>query len=49
MKRAKTLLKMSGKLSLTHSLIHVQHFETVPNSKKLQTTTEVWDFKIQIA
>ena len=35
---------------LTHSLIH--HFETVPNSKKLQTTTEMWllvDFKIQIA
>ena len=31
---------------LTHSLIH--HFETVPNSKKLQTTTEM-DFKIQIA
>ena len=34
---------------LTHSLIH--HFETVPNSKKLQTTTEMWllkDFKIQI-
>ena len=25
---------------LTHSLIH--HFETVPNSKKLQTTTEMW-------
>ena len=35
---------------LTHNLI--QHFETVPNSKKLQTTTEMWllkDFKIQIA
>ena len=34
---------------LTHSPI--QHFETVPNSKKLQTTTEIWllkDFKIQI-
>ena len=34
---------------LTHSLIH--HFETVPNSKKLQTTTEMWllkDFKVQI-
>ena len=34
---------------LTHSLIH--HFETVPNSKKLQTTTVMWllkDFKIQI-
>ena len=32
---------------LTHSL--VVHFETVPNSKKLQTTTEMWllmDFKI---
>ena len=26
--------------SLTHSLIH--HFETVPNSKKLQTTTKMW-------
>ena len=25
---------------LTHSLIH--HFDTVPNSKKLQTTTEMW-------
>ena len=36
--------------SLTHSLIH--HFETVPNSKKLQMTIEMWllnDFKIQIA
>ena len=35
---------------LTHSLIH--HFETVPNSKKLQTKTEMWllkDFKKQIA
>ena len=35
---------------LTHSLIH--HFETVPNSWKLQMTTEMWllkDFKIQIA
>ena len=35
---------------LTHSPIH--HFETVRNSKKLQTTTEMWilkDFKIQIA
>ena len=35
---------------LTHSLIH--HFETVPNSKKLQTTTEtllLQDFKIQTA
>ena len=34
---------------LTHSLIH--HFETVPNSKNLQTTSEMWllkDFKIQI-
>ena len=38
------------KSTLTHSLIH--HFETVPNSKKLQTTTEMWllkDFEIQIA
>ena len=26
--------------SLTHSLIH--NFETVSNSKKLQTTTEMW-------
>ena len=35
--------------SLTHFLIH--HFETIPNSMKLQTTTEIWllkDFKIQI-
>ena len=35
---------------LTHSLIH--HFETVPNSKKLQMTTEMWlmkAFKKQIA
>ena len=35
---------------LTHSLKH--HFEAVPNSKKLQTTTEMWIlkyFKIQIA
>ena len=34
---------------LTHSPIH--HFETILNSKKLQTTTEIWllkDFKIQI-
>ena len=28
---------------LTHSLIH--HFETVRNSKKLQTTTEMWLLK----
>ena len=28
---------------LTHSLTH--HFETVPNSKTLQTTTEVWLLK----
>ena len=29
----------------------MHHFETVPNSNKLQTTTEMWllmDFKIQI-
>ena len=26
---------------LTHFLIHVHHFETVPKSKKLQTTTEM--------
>ena len=35
---------------LTHSII--LHFETVPNLKKLQTTTEMWllkDFKIQTA
>ena len=35
---------------LTHSLIH--NFETFPNSKKLQMTTEIWllnNFKIQIA
>ena len=35
---------------LTHSIIH--DFETVPNLRKLQTTTEMWlikDFKIQIA
>ena len=35
--------------NLTHSLKH--HFETIPNSKKLQMTTEMWllkDFKIQI-
>ena len=35
---------------LTHSLIH--NFETVPNSKKLQTTTEMWllkDFKVENA
>ena len=39
----------SGK-GLTHSLIH--HLETVPNSKKLQMTTEMCllkDFKAQIA
>ena len=37
-------------LYLTHTLL--LHFETVPNSKKLQTATEMWlsnDFKIQIA
>ena len=28
---------------LTHSLVH--HFETVPNSNKLQTTTEMWLLK----
>ena len=26
--------------NLTHSLLH--HFETFPNSKNLQTTTEMW-------
>ena len=37
---------------LTHSLTLMHHFETVPNSKKLQMITEMWllkDFKIQIA
>ena len=36
--------------TLAHFLIH--HIETIPNSKKLQTSTEMWllkDFKIQIA
>ena len=36
--------------SLTHSRIH--RFETIPNSRKLQTTTEMWlwnDSKLQIA
>ena len=35
--------------SLTYSLIH--HFETIPNSRKLQKTTEMWlskDFTTQI-
>ena len=35
---------------LAHSLIH--HFETIPNSNKLQKTNEIWllkDLKIQIA
>ena len=35
---------------LTHSLLH--HFESVSNSKKLQTTTDMWllkAFKIRIA
>ena len=38
------------RFSLTHALIH--HFGSVQNSKKLQTTTEMWlleNFKIQIA
>ena len=37
-------------VTLTHSLIY--HFETVPNSKKVQKTTEMWlikGFKIQKA
>ena len=48
-KKDLVLIKVSLLLKfmlLTHSLIH--HFETVPNSKKLQTTTEMWllkDFK----
>ena len=36
-------------LALAHFLIH--HFEAVTNSKKLQTTTEMWllkDFKIRL-
>ena len=40
----------SEKMLLTHSLIH--HFETIQNTRKLQTTTEMWllkDFKIHIA
>ena len=43
------VFKISSSGYLTQSLIH--HFETVPNSKKQQTTTEMWlvkDFKIQI-
>ena len=42
--------KVENNAGLTHSLIH--HFETVPNSKRLQKTTEMWllkDFKIQSA
>ena len=34
---------------LTHSLIPVHHFETIPNSNMMQTTIEMWllnDFKI---
>ena len=31
---------MPAKHVLTRSLIH--HFETIPNSKKLQTTTKLW-------
>ena len=45
--RPAQLSKLSWSL-LTYSLVH--HFETVPNSKKLQMTTEIWllkDFKIQ--
>ena len=41
--------KVFDGIPLTHSLIH--HFETVPNSMKLQTTTEMWllkDFKKKI-
>ena len=37
-------------LSLIHSPIY--HFETVPNSKKLQMTTEMWllkNLKVQVA
>ena len=39
---------LSDTLALNHFLVH--HFETIPNSKKMQTT-EMWllkDFKIQI-
>ena len=41
-------LDQSEILSSDDGFIH--HFKTVPNSKKLQTTTEMWlvqDFKIQ--
>ena len=31
---------LSSVIGLTHSLIH--DFETIPNSKKLQTATEMW-------
>ena len=37
-------LNLSSASELSHSLIH--HFETVPNSKKLQTTTEMWLLRI---
>ena len=36
----KTMSKGPCNVCLTHSLIH--HFETVPNSKNLQTSTKVW-------
>ena len=46
---AKNWLKKSKDVSLTHSPMH--HFETIPNSKKMQAKDEMWllkDFKIQI-
>ena len=48
-KRLLSCQKVSGN-RLTHSLIH--SFETISNSEKLQTTSEIWqlkDFKVQIA
>ena len=42
-------LKLNDFLNILHSLIH--HFETIPNSKNLQTTIEMWplnDSKVQI-
>ena len=44
------MVNYEGNDAFNHSLI--RHFEIVPNSKKLQTTTEMWlfkDFKIQTA
>ena len=47
---SRPIYSLSEKSILTQSLLY--HFETVPNSKKLQTRTEMWllnNFKIQIA